>query len=199
MNAELTALAQVLLIDITLAGDNAVVVGLAVNGLPAAQKHRAIIAGIALATLIRIGFSLVAVQMLAIVGLTLAGGILLLWVCWKMFRELRASGDGHTAVAGGPEKTLRQAVLQIAIADISMSLDNVLAVAGAAREHERVLIAGLVLSVALMALASSLIARLLERWRWIAWVGLGIVFYVSVRMIWDGVFEVEPFARHLVR
>jgi YjbE family integral membrane protein len=189
MHAEIAALIQVLLIDITLAGDNALVVGMAVRGLPADKKHRAIILGIAFAAIIRIGFSLMAVRLLAIIGLTLAGGLLLLWVCWKMFREFLGA---HIAVANGAvaHKTLRQAVAQIALADISMSLDNVLAVAGAARAHPQVLILGLILSVALMALASTLIAKILSRYHWIAWLGLAVVFYVAVHMIVAGTHDV---------
>jgi YjbE family integral membrane protein len=178
------AFAQVVMIDVTLAGDNAVVVGMAVAGLPGRQKARAIALGTLAATLIRVGLSLVAVQMLAILGLTLAGGLLLLWVCWKMFRELRA-GAGVT-VGAGQQKSLRQAVVQIILADISMSLDNVLAVAGAARGHLWVLVAGLSLSVVLMAVAASLLARLLERQRWISWLGLAIVTFVAGRMIYEG-------------
>jgi YjbE family integral membrane protein len=185
---DLVALAQVMMIDVALAGDNAVVVGLAVAGLPDRQKRPAILLGIGGATAIRIAMGAVALQLLAIIGLLLAGGILLLWVCWKMFRELR---HPHRAVAGGEgTKTLRQAMVQIVLADVSMSLDNVLAVAGAAQDRLWVLITGLLLSVALMGLAAGLIARLLERYRWIAWVGLLIVLYVALNMIWHGGHEV---------
>jgi len=185
---DLVALAQVVMIDVALAGDNAVVVGLAVAGLPARQKRPAILLGIGGATVIRIAMGAVALQLLAIIGLLLAGGVLLLWVCWKMFRELRRS---HRAVASGEgTKTLRQAMMQIILADVSMSLDNVLAVAGAAHDRLWVLVAGLLLSVGLMGLAAGLIARLLERHRWIAWVGLLIVLYVAVTMIWHGGHEV---------
>lgn len=182
------ALTQVLLVDITLAGDNAVVVGLAVAGLPARQQRSAIVAGIAGATLIRIALGAVTLQLLQIVGLLLAGGILLLWVCWKMFRELRRHRR-HEAVEVRP-KSLWEAMTQIILADLSMSLDNVLAVAGAAEGHTWVLVAGLALSVVLMGVAASVVARLLERNRWIAWVGLLIVFYVAVKLIWDGSHEV---------
>jgi YjbE family integral membrane protein len=185
---DLVTLAQVVMIDVALAGDNAVVVGLAVAGLPARQKRPAILLGIGGATAIRIAMGAVALQLLAIIGLLLAGGILLLWVCWKMFRELRRS---HRVVVDGAEnKTLRQAMLQIILADVSMSLDNVLAVAGAAHDRFWVLVTGLLLSVGLMGLAAGLIARLLERHRWIAWVGLLIVLYVAVTMIWHGGHEV---------
>ena len=182
------ALAQVVMIDITLAGDNAVVVGMAVAGLPARQRTRAVALGTVAATLIRVGLSLVAVQMLAILGLTLAGGLLLLWVCWKMYRELRG-GAGEVGAAAN-QKSLRQAVLQIILADLSMSLDNVLAVAGAAHGHMWVLVAGLCLSVVLMAVAASLLARLLQRQRWISWLGLAIVTFVAGRMIFEGSFDV---------
>jgi YjbE family integral membrane protein len=185
---DLVALAQVVMIDVALAGDNAVVVGLAVAGLPPRQKRPAILLGIGGATAIRIAMGTVALQLLAIIGLLLAGGILLLWVCWKMFRELRRSH--HVVVDGTGTKTLRQAMVQIVLADVSMSLDNVLAVAGAAHDRFWVLITGLLLSVGLMGLAAGLIARLLERRRWIAWVGLVIVLYVALTMIWHGGHEV---------
>ncbi len=186
---DLIALAQVVMIDVALAGDNAVVVGLAVSGLPSRQKRRAILLGIGGATVIRVAMGAVALQLLAIIGLLLAGGLLLLWVCWRMFRELRRA---HPVAGAGEEgsKTLRQAMMQIMLADVSMSLDNVLAVAGAAHDRFWVLAAGLVLSVALMGLAAGLIARLLERYRWIAWVGLLIVLYVALSMIWHGGHEV---------
>ena len=182
-----TALAQVVMIDVALAGDNAVVVGMAVAGLPPAQRRAAILLGIGGATVIRIGLGVVALQLLAIIGLLLAGGLLLLWVCWRMFRELRRSRHAGT---GKPVKTLGQAMVQIVLADLSMSLDNVLAVAGAAHGSTWVLTVGLVLSVALMGLAANLIARLLERQRWIAWIGLLIVLYVALTMIWHGAHEV---------
>lgn len=187
--AELTAFAQVLLIDITLAGDNAIVVGLAVAGLPARQKRPAIIVGIGAAAILRIALGAVTLQLLDIVGLLLAGGILLLWVCWKMYRELRRSRT-HDQAAPPPPKSLRAAMLQIILADLSMSLDNVLAVAGAAEGHLWVLVAGLAVSVVLMGVAASLVASLLERYRWIAWVGLLIVLYVALKLIWDGGHDV---------
>jgi len=192
--AELTALAQVVFIDVALAGDNAVVVGLAVNGLPPKQKSRAIALGIGGATVIRIAFAAVALQLLAIIGLLLAGGILLLWVCWRMFRELRQGREAHATDKPPVEKTMREAMFQIILADVSMSLDNVLAVAGAAHEHPWVLVVGLVLSVILMGLGSALIARLLETRPWIAWAGFVVVLYVAIRMIWDGSHQV---AAHL--
>ncbi|HOP19068.1 MAG TPA: TerC family protein [Amphiplicatus sp.] len=199
----LSAFLQVVVIDLTLAGDNAVVIGLAAAGLPARQRGKAILIGILVATVMRIGFSVITTQLLQIVGLLLAGGILLLWVCWKMWRELRRPAHVEIGAetlhaerkhehyeAQVKEKTLRQAVLQIVIADISMSLDNVLAVAGAAREHATVLVFGLALSVLLMGLAATLIARLLEKHRWIAYIGLGIILFVAAEMIYRGAQEV---------
>lgn len=207
----LAALAQVIMIDLVLAGDNAVVIGLAAAGLPANQRHKAILIGIAAATVLRIAFAAVTTQLLQIVGLLLAGGILLLWVCWKMWRELQdhrqshaAGGDGPEGVALNPDgtaplkargKTFSQAAWQIVVADVSMSLDNVLAVAGAAREHPYVLVFGLVLSIALMGLAANFIARLLKRHHWIAYVGLVIILYVAADMIWRGALEVWPTVR----
>ncbi|HEY0205285.1 MAG TPA: YjbE family putative metal transport protein [Acetobacteraceae bacterium] len=180
-----------LLIDLVLAGDNAVVVGMAVAGLPEAQKTRAILLGIGAATVLRIGFALVTVQLLAIVGLLFAGGLLLLWVCWRMYRELRrAEAARHQAAGALPVKTMRQAMIQIVLADLSMSLDNVLAVAGASLEHPWVLVVGLTVSVVLMGVAARIIAGLLERYRWIAWVGLAVVLYVSLKLIWDGGQEI---------
>jgi len=189
LSQQLLALAQVILIDVTLAGDNAIVVGLAVAGLPERQKRPAIILGILGATGIRIALGAIALQLLAIVGLMLAGGLLLLWVCWKMFRELHRSRGHRSHASSG--KTLGQAMFQIILADISMSVDNVLAVAGAAQGTTWVLAAGLMLSVVLMGVAANLLANMLERFRWIAWIGLLIVLYVAVRMIWDGAVEVS--------
>ncbi|KZD24995.1 TerC family protein [Tardiphaga robiniae] len=200
----MTALFQVVMIDLVLAGDNAIVIGLAAAGLPKEQRGKAILIGIIAATILRIGFASITVQLLQIIGLLLAGGILLLWVCWKMWRELRTehehdldalenqlNTDGTT---NGPRKTLGQAVWQITVADVSMSLDNVLAVAGAAREHPTILIFGLVLSIALMGLAASFIAKLLQKHRWIAYVGLAIILYVAGDMIYRGAREVWPYA-----
>ncbi|HSK40799.1 MAG TPA: TerC family protein [Arenibaculum sp.] len=206
----LTALLQVIMIDLVLAGDNAIVIGLAAAGLPRDQRNRAILIGIIAATVLRIAFAAVTTQLLQIVGLLLAGGILLLWVCWKMWRELRVSReaeraaseallhengnpDGDEAASGTmPRKTFAQAAWQIVIADVSMSLDNVLAVAGAAREHPAVLVFGLVLSIALMGLAASFIARVLQKYHWIAYVGLAVILYVAVEMIYRGATEVLP-------
>jgi len=185
--SELGALAQVVLIDLTLAGDNAVVIGLAVAGLPPPRRRLAIVIGVGGAALLRILFGAVTLRLLRVVGLLLAGGVLLLWVCWKMYRELRRSPHGRPAEA---PRSLREAIVQIVLADVSMSLDNVLAVAGAAGGRLWVLAAGLALSVVLMGLAANLVARLLERYRWIAWVGLAIVLTVALRLIWDGGWEV---------
>ncbi len=204
----LSALLAVIGIDLVLAGDNAIVIGLAAAGLPAELRTKAILIGIIAATVMRIAFAALTTQLLQIVGLLLAGGILLLWVCWKMWRELRhdvredvaaeeaLSGediDSDGTIGGGaPRKTFMQAATQIVIADVSMSLDNVLAVAGAARDHTSVLVVGLMLSIALMGLAASFIARLLNRHRWIAYIGLAIILYVALKMIWEGFHEVEP-------
>lgn len=204
----LIALGQVIMIDLVLAGDNAIVIGLAAAGLPKEQRNKAILVGIAAATVLRIIFALLTTQLLQVLGLLLMGGVLLLWVCWKMWRELRAGpqhdldaiealGDEDTNKDGGvakgaPRKTFAQAAWQIVIADVSMSLDNVLAVAGAAHEHPTVLIIGLVLSIALMGLAATFIARLLNNHRWIAYVGLAIILFVAVDMIYRGTMEVMP-------
>ncbi|MGN6303958.1 MAG: TerC family protein [Mesorhizobium sp.] len=212
--AGFAALLQVIAIDLVLAGDNAIVIGLAAAGLPADQRKKAILIGVLAATVLRILFASITVKLLAIVGLLLAGGILLLWVCWKMWRELRTSHeDEHEAtealsdadlnndrtVAGrAPRKTLMQAATQIVIADVSMSLDNVLAVAGAARDHFSVLIIGLILSIALMGLAASFIAKLLHRHRWIAYIGLLIILYVALDMIYRGALEVWPHVNGVV-
>lgn len=200
----LIALLQVIGIDLVLAGDNAIVIGLAAAGLPKELRAKAILVGIVAATVLRIVFAIGATWLLGIVGLLLAGGLLLLWVCWKMWNELRGGHageeavtgedlDGDGQVAGGvPTKTFGQAASQIVIADVSMSLDNVLAVAGAAREHPSVLVIGLGLSIALMGLAATFIARLLHRHRWIAYVGLAIIVYVAGKMIWEGWHQVMP-------
>ena len=187
------ALLQVVMIDLVLAGDNAIVIGLAAAGLPHRQRHRAIFIGIVAATALRVLFALAATQLLQVLGLLLAGGILLLWVCWKMWRDLHSqslNGQAtHEAVAQHPArsgKSLRQAVLQIVVADISMSLDNVLAVAGAAREHPYILVLGLVGSIVLMGVGANLIAGVLQKHRWIAYVGLAIIFCVACEMIYRG-------------
>jgi YjbE family integral membrane protein len=192
--AAFSAFLQVLMIDLVLAGDNAVAVGMAAAGLPADKRRKAIVLGMAVAVAARIGFALVTTQLLDVVGLLFAGGLLLLWVCWKMWRDLREHAPGP-ALAGGVDAaaarprrtvTLGQALLTIVVADISMSLDNVLAVAGAAREHPAVLVAGLLISIALMGAAAHAISRLLDRHRWLGYLGLAIVAYVALHMIWDG-------------
>lgn len=185
--ADLVVLLQVLMIDLVLAGDNAVVIGLAVGRLPKAQRRRAILIGIGAATIIRVGLALVALRLLAVIGLTLAGGLLLLYVAWKSWREFRRAP--HEAAGAAPAR-LRDAVLRIIVADISMSLDNVLAVAGAAHDHPALLAAGLIISVALMGVAANLVARLLARHRWLVWAGLAIVLYVAVTMIYEGSMQV---------
>ncbi|MGH6809366.1 MAG: TerC family protein [Ensifer adhaerens] len=194
-SAGLLALLQVIVIDLVLAGDNAVVIGLAAAGLPTEQRRKAIMVGILAATVFRIALASVTVQLLEIIGLLLAGGLLLLWVCWKMWREIRSGGvedfEGEGANST-PRKTFLQAAIQIVIADVSMSLDNVLAVAGAAREHPSILVFGLILSIALMGIAASFIARLLNRYHWIAYVGLAIILYVALNMIYRGSIEVWP-------
>jgi len=195
----LAALLQVLMIDLVLAGDNAVAVGVVAAGLPAAERRRVIFWGLAAAVVTRIAFALVTTQLIGIIGLLFAGGLLLLWVCWKMWRELRDQAKAEEAQAGAvfdadpttePKgarpKTFGSALLQILIADISMSLDNVLAVAGAAREHPAILVLGLLVSVALMGVAASWLARLLQRFRWIGYLGLAIVPYVALHMMWEG-------------
>jgi YjbE family integral membrane protein len=190
--AAIAAFLQVIMIDLVLAGDNAVVIGLAAAGLAPERRSRAILVGIAAATVLRVLFALVAVELLAIVGLLLAGGILLLWVAWKMARELRGQRQRDVAAASAPRKSFAQAAWQIVLADVSMSLDNVLAVAGAAREHVAALVFGLGLSILLMGFAASLIARLLERQRWLAYLGLAIILYVALDMIWRGALELWP-------
>jgi len=204
----IAAFFQVIIIDLVLAGDNAIVIGLAAAGLPHEQRTKAILIGIGAATALRIVFAGITTQLLTLVGLLLAGGLLLLWVCWKMWRELRAPVEqgqeaaealtGYDINANGtiaahiPRKTFVQAAAQIIVADVSMSLDNVLAVAGAAREHPVVLIFGLALSIGLMGVAASFIARLLQNHRWIAYVGLAVILYVALEMIYRGAHELRP-------
>jgi YjbE family integral membrane protein len=194
----LASLGAVIVIDIVLSGDNAIVLGLAASGLEPEARGRVIAYGVAIATLLRVALAFVAVPLLAIVGLTLAGGLLLLWVAWKIWREARHAmttkrpdaTQAATASARPAPKTLRQAVVQVAIADLSLSLDNVLAVAGAAHEHPWVLAIGLALSIALMAFAARLIARYLGRYPWLVYVGLAVVALVAIKMIYDGTAQV---------
>jgi YjbE family integral membrane protein len=196
---QLLALGQVIAIDLVLAGDNAIVVGMAAAGVPVDQRRRVIFWGIGAAIVLRIFFALITTQLLAIIGLTLAGGVLLLWVCWKMYRELRSHGRDEVApdeaiaqaeAKQGQTKTFGAAVWQILVADVSMSLDNVLAVAGAAKDHPTVLIIGLLLSVILMGVAANMVAHLLHKHRWIGWIGLAIITYVALDMLWRGSEEV---------
>jgi YjbE family integral membrane protein len=201
-----TAFFEILFIDIVLAGDNAIVVGALAAGLPAEQRKKVILIGVAAALVLRIAFALVVSQLLQIVGLVLAGGILLLWVAWRMYREIRHQGEssGSDEITGDehsglrPARSFGRAAWGVAIADISMSLDNVLAVAGAAREHPYVLVFGLVLSVLLMGLAANIIARYIDRYRWIAWGGLIVILWVALKMIYEGAGHVAPVIEPLV-
>ncbi len=188
--AALSALVQVVFVNVALSADNAVVIGIATIGLPAHQRSRALWLGIGFATVLRVGFAVVATSLLQVLGLLLAGGILLLWVAWKLWREIGGRGAVDRRGDAAP-KTLRRALWQIVVADVSMSLDNVLAVAAAAREHPLVLLVGLGISVVLMAAASSLVARLIERHRWIAYIGLAVIVYIAGNMIWHGAHEVS--------
>jgi YjbE family integral membrane protein len=204
----LSAFSQVVVIDVVLAGDNAIVVGALAAGLPAAQRKRVILIGIIAALVLRIIFALLVTQLLKLVGLILAGGLLLLWVAWRMWRELNpraalidAPGEADDFVATNappPAKGFAAAAWSVALADVSMSLDNVLAVAGAAREHPGILALGLVLSVALMGVAANIIAKYIERYRWIAYVGLVVIVYVAGKMIWEGANEVMPLVAPMV-
>ncbi|MGR4863754.1 TerC family protein [Caulobacter sp. LARHSG274] len=199
LDGPFAAFLSVLMIDLVLAGDNAVAVGLAAGGLPVQQRRKVILYGLGAAVVLRISFALITTWLLGVIGLLLAGGVLLLWVCWKMWRELREQithdqenaramldDDAATEPRARPVKTFKQAFLQVLIADVSMSLDNVLAVAGAAREHPAILVFGLLLSIILMGVAASAIANLLHRHRWIGFIGLAIVLYVALHMIWEG-------------
>ena len=208
----LAVLLQVIMIDAVLAGDNAIVVGSLAAGLPADERKKVIAIGIGAALILRIAFALVVTQLMQIVGLVLAGGLLLMWVAWRMYRDLRPSPravidvpdsgpgpDDFESVTGPPPaKSFAAAAWSVAIADVSMSLDNVLAVAGAAREHPEVMIVGLVVSVALMGVAANFIAKYIERYRWIAWIGLAVIVYVAGKMIWEGWHDVAPAMRPLM-
>src|SRR3954449_13189381 len=194
------AFLEILFIDIVLAGDNAIVVGALAAGLPAEQRKKVILIGVLAALVLRVAFALLVSQLLQVVGLVLAGGILLLWVAWRMYREIRhkdesagseeVAGDEHSGLK--PAKSFASAAWGVALADVSMSLDNVLAVAGAAREHPYVLVFGLILSVLLMGVAANFIAKYIERYRWIAWVGLVVILWVAVKMIWEGAHHIAP-------
>lgn len=195
LGPDLMPLAMVILIDIAMSGDNAIIIGLAAAGLPAEQRRKAIFYGIMMAAVIRILFAVVVVQLLAIIGLLLAGGLLLLLVCWHMWKDLRRDSspvaEDETAAEAKPSKTLRQAMITIIIADVSMSLDNVLAVAGAAGENVAILVFGLALSVALMGFAANFLAKILETHKWIGYLGLAIIAYVAGDMIWRGGMEIQ--------
>ena len=198
--AAFSAFLQVLMIDLVLAGDNAIVVGALAAGLPPEQRKKVILIGVLAALVLRVFFALIVTQLLQVVGLILAGGILLLWVAWKMYRELNHVGES----AGSPEilgdersgirssKSFAGAVWAVAVADVSMSLDNVLAVAGAARDHPGIMIVGLIVAVALMGIAANVIAKYIERYRWIAYVGLAVILYVAAKMMWEGWQDVAP-------
>ena len=196
----IAAFFEILAIDIVLAGDNAIVVGALAAGLPAEQRKKVILIGVAAALVLRIFFALIVTQLLQLVGLVLAGGLLLMWVAWRMYREIRnpdesagseeIDGDEHSGLSAA--KSFSSAAWGVAVADVSMSLDNVLAVAGAARDHPWVLVFGLILSVLLMGIAASFIARYIERYRWIAWVGLIVILWVALKMVYEGAGHVAP-------
>ena len=193
----MAAFLQVLMIDIVLAGDNAIVVGALAAGLPPEQRRKVILIGIIAALVLRIIFALSVSLLMSIIGLVFAGGLLLLWVSWRMYRDVRQAGakpgDDPLEHDGVPQtKTFVGAAWAVAVADVSMSLDNVLAVAGAAREHPGILVIGLLLSVALMGIAANLIARYIERYRWIAYVGLVVILYVAIKMIWEAAHQLVP-------
>jgi len=202
---ELVALVQIIVIDIVMSGDNAIIIGLAAAGLPPELRKKAIIYGIVGATVLRIIFASVVVQLLSIIGIMLAGGLLLLWVCWRMWQELRAgqsveeiTAEAEANAKDATPKSLRTAMINIVVADVSMSLDNVLAVAGAARDHLEMLIFGLVLSIALMGATANFIAKLLERYKWIGYLGLVIIAYVALDMIWRGSQEIHTYVLALL-
>ena len=197
MAPELTAFFQIIVIDIVMSGDNAIIIGMAAAGLPPDLRKKAIFWGIIGATVLRILFAAIVVQLLSIIGIKVVGGLLLLWVCWRMWQEIRAGGtvedierEAEENAEKGPPKTLRTAMINIIVADATMSLDNVLAVAGAARDHLEMLIFGLVLSIALLALTANYIAKLLEKHTWLGYLGLVIIAYVAIQMIWQGSGEV---------
>jgi len=190
--AALSAFGQVVLIDVMLAADNAIVVGALAAGLPAAMRRKVIMIGVLAALVLRVVFALVVSQLMQLVGLVFAGGLLLVWVAWKMWRELRedpSDDEPDTALAKAAPRTFASAAWAVAIADVSMSLDNVLAVAGAARDHPGILAVGLILSVALMGVAANVLARVIERYRWIAYIGLAVILWVAGKMIWEGLVD----------
>ena len=187
----LNVLIQVIFIDLVLAGDNAIIVGMVASRVPPEMRQKVILWGIGAAVVMRIGFSLITVQLLNIVGLQLFGGLLLLWVCWRLWAELR---EGHNDMEGDsdakPFTSMRPAIIQIVVADLSMSIDNVLAIAGVSRDYPSILVFGLALSVAFMVFAATMIANLLKRYPWIAYVGLALIFWVALKLIWEGGHEV---------
>lgn len=200
--AGLATLGQVVLIDLIFSGDNAMVLGTLAAGLPARDRRRVLAIGVVMAMVCLIGFAIVATQLLHVVGLLLAGGLLLLWVAWKLYREIREGNETATDTIGRKPRSFAQAAIQVAVTNLSMSLDNVLAVAGAARDHPTVLVFGLALSVTLMAVAANFIARVIERYRWIAYIGLVVILYVAGSMIWHGIVDPEiglGHAFHLLR
>ncbi len=204
--AGLVALGQVILIDLTMAGDNVVIMGTLTSGLPEKERKRVIMLGVGMALIFLIGFALIATQLLQFTGLILAGGLLLLWVAWNMYMELRhahvpvVADDPDTEAVEGPPrtKTFLRAAIQVTLADLSMSLDNVLAVAATAREHPTVLFIGLAFSVTLMGIAANFVARLVQRYKWIAWLGLLMILYVAGRMIYDGIVDEHYGVLHLI-
>ena len=199
--AGLATLLQVIFIDLTMAGDNVVIMGTLAGGLPERERKKVIMLGVAMALIFLIAFAFLATALLKVTGLLLAGGLLLLWVAWKMWREIHPGAvtppDDGISPARRP-KTFLQAAIQITIADLSMSLDNVLAVAAAAREHPTVLLFGLLFSVTIMGLAANLVARLVQRYHWIAYIGLAMILYVATKMIWEGWHDVAPHAARLL-
>jgi YjbE family integral membrane protein len=204
--AGLVTLGQIILIDLTMAGDNVVIMGTLTSGLPDRERKKVIMLGVGMALIFLIGFALVATQLLHFTGLVLAGGLLLLWVAYNMYRELRhapppvTADDPETSAIEGPpqSKTFLQAAIQVTLADLSMSLDNVLAVAATARDHPAVLFIGLALSVTLMGLAAHLVAKLVQRYRWIAWLGLLMILYVASKMVYDGIIDEHYGILHLI-
>lgn len=197
--AGMATLFQVILIDLTMAGDNVVIMGTLASGLPEKDRRRVLLFGVSMALVFLIAFAFVATWLLKLTGLLLAGGLLLLWVAYNMYRELRpikvvVADDLETASVEGPAptKTFLQAAIQVTLADLSMSLDNVLAVAAAAREHPTVLFFGLAFSVTLMGLAANLVAKLVQRYHWIAWIGLIVILYVALKMVWEGAHQMSP-------
>ncbi len=201
----LAMLAQVIIADLTMAGDNVLIMGTLASGLPEKDRRKVILFGVSMALVFLIGFALIATWLLSITGLVLAGGFLLLWVAFNMYRELRpvkivVADDPDTPQVEGPPatKTFLQAAVQITLADLSMSLDNVLVVAGIARENPAVLFIGLTFSVLLMGTAAGFVAKLIQRYHWIAWIGLLLILYVALKMIWEGWHQVHPQVMYLL-